>query len=48
MSHLKSAELQGKLKRVRELVELLENYSERGFCLKLNLNSAPSVEESSW
>lgn len=38
MSSEREAQLERKLKRVRELVELLENYGEKGFSLPLNFS----------
>lgn len=46
MSNLKSNELQAKLDRVKELVELLENYEEGGFRLKLDLMGKTNLSES--
>ena len=44
----KSIEIENKLNRVRELVDLLENWGENGICLKLNLRRASLTEESKW
>jgi uncharacterized protein YihD (DUF1040 family) len=39
-------QIQAKLKRVRELVELLEHYGDKGWCLPLNLARQPWDQES--
>jgi hypothetical protein len=44
----RTEELEAKLQRVKELVELLESYRETGFSLKLDFKKGSVEEESKW
>lgn len=41
-------DLKAKIERVRELVDLLEHYGEKGWCLPLNFKKQEWDQESGW